>query len=231
MKLFYGQIYPEIHIYEEEQQHILKVLRMRTGEIISITDGQGHLAEGELVVEGKKAVLHNAKIQNIAPSLLPHLHIAIAPTKSMDRLEFFIEKATELGVSEISFLQTEKSERKHLNIEKIKKQIISASKQSLRFHFPKIHGLVKLPEFLRTITPENTFVAHCNDSLEREMLSSITTTEALTFLIGPEGDFSSKEIQTLIKGGIRSVSLGTQRLRTETAGVFIAAWNYVKNGI
>ncbi|WP_332033759.1 RsmE family RNA methyltransferase, partial [Kaistella sp.] len=156
------------------------------------------------------------------------LHIAIAPTKNIDRIEFFLEKATEMAVSEVSLIHTEKTERKNLNIDKLRKQSIAASKQSLRFHFPVVNDLVKFSDFIKTLDPQTTFVAHCNENLERIDIKEITPEKNITFLIGPEGDFSDKEIQLLAERGIKAVSLGSQRLRTETAGVFVAAWNYFK---
>lgn len=228
MKLFFGEIFPAVHINEEEQQHIVKVLRMRDGEEISVTDGKGNLANGKLVFQGKKVSLDIKEIKKNLPDFSPKLHIAIAPTKNIDRIEFFLEKATEMGISEVTLIQTEKTERKILNIEKLRKQSIAASKQSLRFHFPVINDLMKLSDFIKNLDPETTFVAHCNENLERIDLKEINLQEKITFLIGPEGDFSEKEIQILAEKGIKAVSLGNQRLRTETAGVFIAAWNYFK---
>ena len=228
MKLFFGEIFPDVKINDEEQTHIAKVLRMREGEEIYVTDGKGNLAKGTLVFEGKKVSLDIKKIKENLPDFSPKLHIAIAPTKNIDRIEFFLEKATEMGISEVTLIQTEKTERKILNIEKLRKQSIAASKQSLRFHFPVINDLMKFPDFIKNLDPETTFVAHCNENLERINLKDINLKEKITFLIGPEGDFSEKEIQTLAEKGIKAISLGNQRLRTETAGVFIAAWNYFK---
>ena len=228
MKLFFGEVSPAVHINDEEQQHIVKVLRMRDGEEISVTDGKGNLANGKLVFEGKKVSLDIKKIKKNLPDFSPKLHIAIAPTKNIDRIEFFLEKATEMGISEVTLIQTEKTERKILNIEKLRKQSIAASKQSLRFHFPVINDLMKLSDFIKNLDPKTTFVAHCNENLERIDLKEINLQEKITFLIGPEGDFSEKEIQILAEKGIKAVSLGNQRLRTETAGVFVAAWNYFK---
>ncbi len=228
MKLFFGEIFPAVHINNEEQQHIIKVLRMRDGEEISVTDGKGNLAKGTLVFEGKKVSLDIKEIKKNLPDFSPKLHIAIAPTKNIDRIEFFLEKATEMGISEVTLIQTEKTERKILNIEKLRKQSIAASKQSLRFHFPVINDLMKFSDFIKNLDPETTFVAHCNENLERIDLKEIKLQEKITFLIGPEGDFSEKEIQILAEKGIKAVSLGNQRLRTETAGVFVAAWNYFK---
>lgn len=230
MKLFYGEINGEqVIINEEEQQHIVKVLRMRDGEELFITDGKGNLAHGTLKIEGKKASFSTIEIQRNLPDFSPKLHIAIAPTKNIDRIEFFVEKATEMGISEISFLLTDKSERKNINIEKLRKQAISASKQSLRFHFPILNDLVKFSDFVKNISAENTFVAHCDKNFEKISLTEIKPTENTTFLIGPEGDFSLKEIQLLIDKKIKAVSLGNQRLRTETAGIFVSAWNYQLN--
>ncbi|MFN4365953.1 RsmE family RNA methyltransferase [Chryseobacterium hispalense] len=230
MKLFYGEIEGnDVTINDEEQQHIVKVLRMKEGEEIYITDGKGNLASGKLLIEGKKATISVDEIKTNLPDFHPKLHIAIAPTKNIDRIEFFTEKAVEMGISEITLLQTEKTERKNLNIDKLRKQAIAASKQSLRFHFPVIHDSIKLQDFLKNIHPENTFVAHCHENLHRIALNEIPKLNQLTFLIGPEGDFSEKEIKLLAENQVKAVSLGSQRLRTETAGIFVAAWNY--NGL
>lgn len=227
MKLFYGEIEGNaVTINDEEQQHIVKVLRMKNGEAIHVTDGKGNLASGKLMIEGKKAHIEVDEIKNNLPDFSPKLHIAIAPTKNIDRIEFFVEKAVEMGISEITFLQTEKTERKNINLDKIKKQAIAASKQSLRFHFPVINDVTKIQDFLKNIDPEHTFVAHCHENLERIELKEIPKLENITFLIGPEGDFSEREIVFLADNNIKAVSLGNQRLRTETAGIFVAAWNY-----
>lgn len=232
MKLFYGEITGDrVHIDNEEQTHIVKVLRMRSGEEIFVTDGKGNLSKGNLVFEGKKVSLEVQEISENLPDFSRQLHIAIAPTKNIDRIEFFVEKATEMGISEITLLQTEQTERKNVNIEKIRKQSVAASKQSLRTHFPIINELTKFSDFIKNINPKTTFVAHCNENLERIDLNLLSQTledqqQKITFLIGPEGDFSDKEIQILAEKGVNAVSLGKQRLRTETAGVFVAAWNY-----
>ncbi|WP_312207228.1 RsmE family RNA methyltransferase [Epilithonimonas hominis] len=228
MKLFFGQIFPDLIIDSDEQQHITKVLRMREGEEIFVTDGKGNLAKGNLIFEGKRVSLDVSEVKENLPDFSPKLHIAIAPTKNIDRIEFFVEKAVEMGISEISFILTEKTERKNISIDKLRKQAISASKQSHRFHFPKVNDLIKFSDFMKNLNPENTFVAHCNENLKRINLNDIPNLENYTFLIGPEGDFSDKEIQLLAEKGIKAVSLGNQRLRTETAGIFVAAWNYDK---
>lgn len=108
MKLFFGEIFPDVKINDEEQQHIVKVLRLREGEEIFVTDGKGNLAKGNLIFEGKKVSLDIKEIKENLPEFSPKLHIAIAPTKNIDRIEFFVEKATEMAISEITILQTEK---------------------------------------------------------------------------------------------------------------------------
>ena len=232
MKLFYGEVSNnQVIINDEEQTHIVKVLRMRSGEEIFVTDGKGNLAKGNLHFEGKKVSLDILEINENLPNFSIQLHIAIAPTKNIDRIEFFVEKATEMGIAEITLLQTEKTERKNLNIDKLRKQSIAGSKQSLRFHFPIINDLTKFSDFIKDVDSENTFVAHCNENLERIDLKMLRQAQHdrvkdITFLIGPEGDFSEKEIALLAEKGVKAVSLGSQRLRTETAGVFVAAWNY-----
>jgi 16S rRNA (uracil1498-N3)-methyltransferase len=233
MKLFYGEIEDNsVVINSDEQTHIVKVLRMRSGEEIYVTDGKGNLAQGNLVFEGKKVSLDILDIKENLPKFSPQLHIAIAPTKNIDRIEFFIEKATEMGISEITLIQTEQTERKNINIEKLRKQSVSASKQSLRTHFPQINDLIKFSDFTKDIDSKTTFVAHCNENLERTDLQTLHLKNEkhtkITFLIGPEGDFSEKEIELLAEKGVKAVSLGSQRLRTETAGIFVAAWNYLQ---
>ncbi len=229
MKLFYGSIEPNVEIHPDEQQHISRVLRMKEGEVISLTDGKGRRVEGRLFYEGKKVNLEVESFFDLEPNPVHSLHVAIAPTKNIDRTEYFVEKATELGISEISFILTEHSERKNINIERMEKLAIAASKQSLRLHFPKLNPLMKFNEFVNRLSFSNTFVAHCDPLLERRDISELQINGERTFLIGPEGDFSTFEIKLLQEKGITAVSLGSQRLRTETAAVFVSAWNYFQS--
>lgn len=227
MQLFYGNIFENtVEINPDDQHHLRKVLRMSEGDEIAVTNGLGAVATGKLRFEGKKAGLEIIEIRRNTPNFKHHLHLALAPTKNIDRTEFFVEKAIEMGAAEISFLHTENSERKHLNLERIQKKAIAACKQSQRFYFPTLHDMVKLPDFLQNCTPQKTFVAHCHSDLQRKTLSEISIDKEICFLIGPEGDFSKHEIQLLKEKNIAAVSLGFQRLRTETAGIFVAAWSY-----
>ena len=226
MNLFFGDIDTEVRIAPEEQQHILKVLRLGSGDPIAVTDGKGQIASGLLRVEGKKALIEHTTLRKEPFPFVPALHLAIAPTKNIDRTEFFLEKATEMGVDKVTFIQCDHSERKQINIEKLQRQAIAACKQSRRVYFPEVEGLISFKSFIETIIPGRTFVAHCNNQLERHELSGLPLLEKITVLIGPEGDFSAGEIALLQEKGVGGISLGFQRLRTETAGLYVAAWNY-----
>lgn len=227
MKLFIGTISPdEVILKEEEQHHIIKVLRMNPGEELYVTDGEGRLAQGKLFITGKKAQVEILKIFPEKQQEKNKLHIAIAPTKNIDRFEFFIEKAVELGISEITPLLCANSERKILKTDKIQKQIESACKQSLRTLFPAIHPLTSIKEFVQK-EKDPLWVTHCYKEYKKIPLKNIIPQQGkLTILIGPEGDFSKKEIEELYAAGAAGVSLGDNRLRTETAGIFVAAGFY-----
>lgn len=226
MNLFVGKFISEseFELLPEESHHLVKVLRMNSGDEIMITDGQGNLAKAILNIKGKTANIETFEliINSQKNKEDRFLHIAIAPTKNIDRFEFFLEKATELGISEITPLLCSNSERKNLNIEKCEKQIIAACKQSLRTNFPKLNPLIKFSDFIKQ-KRDNLFVAHCYQEFEKISLKEITPLKNITVLIGPEGDFSKHEIQELLQQNIKGVSLGNQRLRTETAGIFTAA--------
>jgi len=228
MKLFHGIIQENIAILtEEESHHAQKVLRLNIDDSVEVTNGFGQMIRGKIQKLGKKMEIFIEEYlpQNYIPK--QNLHIAIAPTKNIDRIEFFIEKATELGVTEISFVISKNSERKIINEDKIKKQLISASKQSLRSMFPVFNSLIKLDDFLKKHDSKSIFVAHCDAHFERENLDKIQLQNPI-ILIGPEGDFSKEEIQKMIDLQIKSVTLGNQRLRTETAGIFVASYFYAK---
>jgi len=227
LKLFYGEIIKDsVFIHKDEQTHISKVLRMKEGDRVSVTNGLGDVVHGEIYFKGKNVLVNSLETRLKTPNFPYILHLAIAPTKNIARTEFFVEKATEMGISEISFLITENSERKIINIDRIRKLVISASKQSLRYYFPKVNDMVKISDFLDNINVSSTYAAHCNSNFERIEISDIKIDNEICFLIGPEGDFSLKEMQILKEKQVRSVSLGSRRLRTETAGIFISSWNY-----
>lgn len=223
--LFYA---PDIRVTpvlpEEESGHAVRVLRLQAGDAIRIVDGVGGFFRAVI------SQPHPKKCQVEGLEELPEigghpyrLHIAIAPTKNMDRMEWFVEKATEIGVDEITPFVSRFSERKIIKPERLEKIIVSAAKQSLKSRFPVLNPLCRLDDLLRADRTERRFIAHCYED-EKTLLQQLCGrgTDVLV-LIGPEGDFSTDEVQRAIAAGFRPVSLGDSRLRTETAGVITAA--------
>ena len=232
MKLFFGEIHDNTAILsEEESHHFSKVLRGNEGDKIHVTDGKGNLAEIEITSISKKAV--EAKIIDLKTDFEKknyYLHVAIAPTKTMERLEFFLEKATEIGIDEITFLQTFHSERKNIKLERIEKIVQAATKQSLKAYLPKVNDLTKFNDFIKTNFNDFTkCIAHCEDDIEKTPLGIVLSEnpQKILILIGPEGDFSRDEILTAEENNFTGISLGQQRFRTETAAlqaVFATDW-------
>jgi len=209
----------EIVLSKEESKHATKVLRKKEGDILNFTDGKGGFYRAEITVADTK----NCKLQIISSEQKPkqhnyHLHIAIAPTKNMDRYEWFLEKATEIGIDEITPIICEHSERKVIKTERCNRILLSAMKQSLKFHLPKLNEAMPLKEFLKQDFEGHKYIAHCEDE-EKTELRKEEKANKTTVLIGPEGDFSTSEIQIALQNQFKSVNLGTSRLRTETAGI------------
>jgi len=204
-------------VSEEESKHICKVLRMQVGDKIALLNGKGFYFETEIIeAHPKKCRLKilNTKHEDKKPY---ELHIAIAPTKLNDRMEWFLEKATEIGVTEITFLLTQKSERKDVKMERFEKILISAMKQSKRLFLPTLNPMIKLEKFIET--HPNGLIAHCEDG-KKSTIPMHLKTSSCPILIGPEGDFTSSEIEFALKNGFTPVMLGETRLRTETAGIY-----------
>ncbi len=202
---------------EVESNHACKVLRLKEGSHVELINGRGLLATAELTLSHHKRseVKILEKTQHDAPQKL--IQLAICPTKSNDRFEWFLEKAVEIGVDRITPLISENSERSKLNFERLDKVIISAVKQSLRTYKPLLNEPQKVKEFLKS--HPGSFIAHCNSGFQRIELKDLSWDNEVTLLIGPEGDFSASEIETALQHESKSVSLGNNRLRTETAGL------------
>jgi len=205
---------------EDESKHCIRVLRYTQGDKMILVDGKGNRFDALISDPNPK----RCKVDVIAKTSgfekrNYYLHVAIAPTKNIDRYEWFVEKATEIGVDEITPLLCEHSERKQVNNERTEKVIISAMKQSLKAYKPVLNNLTNFGAFCRMDNPGLKFVAHCEEGKKDHLFDLVIPNERVTILIGPEGDFSSAEIETAVKLGFKEVSLGNSRLRTETAGV------------
>lgn len=202
---------------EIESKHCVRVLRKKNGDSINITNGEGKLIIVEITDAHQKHCSFKIISEEETKKNAPNLHIAIAPTKNIDRFEFFLEKVTEIGISEITPLLCFHSERKNIKLERLEKIITSACKQSKNFHFPLLNDLTSLKD-LNLANNTQKLVAHCTDS-EKSHLKNYNFTKPTLILIGPEGDFSKEEIDWAIDNGFQPISLGESRLRTETAGI------------
>ncbi|MEX1382268.1 16S rRNA (uracil(1498)-N(3))-methyltransferase [Lutibacter sp.] len=203
-----------------ESRHIVRVLRKKEGDTILITNGLGDLFTSEIEIANDKRCL--VKILESKSHKKPwnyYLHIAIAPTKLNDRFEWFLEKATEIGVDEITPIICDHSERKILKLDRMEKIVNSAAKQSLKFHFPKLNEPITFNQFINSEFNGHLFIAHCESTSKKSLKSALKPATKTTILIGPEGDFSTKEIQQSLEHNFIPVSLGESRLRTETAGI------------
>ena len=205
---------------QEEVQHCVRVLRLKEGDKICLTDGLGYFYSAEIAAISPKhchvQILEKSK-QN--PSWQNQIHIAMAPTKNMDRNEWFAEKATEIGINQISFLNCRYSERKEIKSERIKKILIAAMKQSQKATLPKLQAMIDFNKFVSQDFNGQKFIAHCHPGEKTHLVNAYKKGENALVLIGPEGDFSEEEVSLAIKHGFQSVSLGESRLRTETAAL------------
>jgi len=205
----------------DESNHAVRVLRLTEGNKISLIDGKGRIAIGEIRAANKKELLFKI-IESQQLSLKANqIHIAIAPTKNMDRFSFFIEKVIEIGVNQITPVLTFNSERKVLNIDKVRKNAISALKQSGNLFLPEIDELTSFKDFICNQSNHNQrFIAHCDEDVQKiELKKALDTQKNVVILVGPEGDFTTEEINLAKQNKFTPVSLGESRLRTETAGI------------
>jgi 16S rRNA (uracil1498-N3)-methyltransferase len=220
MQLFYcPDLYGDFHILsEEESKHIVRVLRLTIGDFVHLTDGKGGMFKAELTDNHSKRVSVKIvkKLEHDKKAF--HLHMAVAPTKSISRYEWFLEKATEIGIDKITPIICEHSERKKVNTNRLERIILAAVKQSLKAYFPKLEDSIKFKEFIKQDFNGQKFIAYCND--EPKALKDLYTPKFNTLiLIGPEGDFSPEEVKLAHDNGFIPVNLGPSRLRTETAAI------------
>ena len=233
MALFYvPDIAERWELSEDEAAHALRVLRLSVGSELEIMDGKGNLYRTTIdSISGK-----HCYVVPCAPLAKPKnwqgsVHIAIAPTKNMDRIEWFAEKATEIGLDAVTFLNCRFSERKVIKLERVERIVVSAMKQSLKYSKPVVGDMIDFKKFIAQERPGAKFIAHCYDS-ERVLFKDVLVQgEEATVLIGPEGDFSPEEVELAVKAGYRPISLGSSRLRTETAALVACHTYILKNEI
>ena len=204
-----------------ESRHIVRVLRKKESDILHITNGKGFLFDAKIIIASdKKCIAEIIEVQEKPKPWDYYLHIAIAPTKNNDRYEWFLEKATEIGIDEITPIICSNSERRNIKLERFEKIIQSAMKQSLKFTLPKINKPIKFGDFINQKNEGTLCIAHCEDDNNKNLLKSVVNpSEKTTILIGPEGDFSPQEITKALDKKFIPISLGEGRLRTETAGL------------
>ncbi len=220
MHLFYcPNIEKDRFLNEEESHHCVKVLRGQLGDTIQVMDGKGSIfiCAIEIANHRRVAVKIKKKIESPKPKF--QLTIAIAPTKNMDRLEWFLEKATEIGISRIIPILCDKSERKVVKNDRLEKVIISAMKQSMNPHIPIIEELTPVSQLFTREFTGHKMIAHCYDQPKEALKHGYTPNKDVLILIGPEGDFSEKEVERALNANFKAISLGESRLRTETAGL------------
>ena len=239
MNLFYSKdITPEgfCTLDPEESRHAVRVLRLREGDDINVTDGKGNLYTCHIVTANDRACVvecvSNSSNQAIKQS---NIHLAVAPTKNPSRMEWLVEKAVEIGVGEITLLNCDHSERSFLKTDRLEKLAISAMKQSLHTLLPEIHPAVNLKEWLNSqfsiLNSQLKFIAHCEaDKPRTPLATALQPGHDVVVLIGPEGDFSEGEIALALECGFQPVSLGPSRLRTETAALYaVTAFNLIND--
>lgn len=208
----------------EETTHATRVLRLKSGDEMFLMDGQGVFYRAEVTLATPKKCLY--EIRETMPQEKTwngRIHLAIAPTKMTDRIEWMVEKATEVGFDDITFLNCRFSERKVLRIDRMEKIVVAAMKQSRKAWIPQVHEMMGLKDFVSAPFEGRKYIAHCYEEIARndlfDELQSLYSPENVTVMIGPEGDFSMDEVELAMSYGFESISLGNSRLRTETAGL------------
>jgi 16S rRNA (uracil1498-N3)-methyltransferase len=222
MHVFYTPNIKQItyELSEEESKHCIKVLRLEAGDEITMVDGVGGLYYGIIDEPNPKKCIIRVieKIEQYGRRNYS-IHIAMAPTKQIERFEWFLEKAVEIGIDEITPIISQHSERKTINLERLDKIILSAMKQSIKAYVPRLNPAIDFDKFVTQNRSGSLLIAHCNNNPKPSLKSKINTIPSYTILIGPEGDFSPDEVELAKKNGYSDVHLGRSRLRTETAGI------------
>ncbi|APY12606.1 16S rRNA (uracil(1498)-N(3))-methyltransferase [Seonamhaeicola sp. S2-3] len=223
MQLFYNPNITEntkqFTFPKDESKHIVKVLRKNTGDTLHITNGNGWLFKAELTIPNINKCLVTITSKAKQPTRDYKLHLAVAPTKMNDRYEWFLEKATEIGIDTITPIICDHSERKVIKPARFERILQSAMKQSLNCYLPKLNEAISFKDFIKQDFNGNLFIAHCEETNRKSLKSQLKPKTEITILIGPEGDFSTKEIEMALANKFIPVTLGDTRLRTETAAI------------
>lgn len=204
---------------EAESFHAVKVLRRKRGDHIRITDGRGFFYDAVITDADIRRCTFDIEEQHEQQPPAYSIHIAISPTKNADRIEWFVEKAVEIGVAEITLVDCDHTERRHQKTDRLEKVTLSAMKQSLKVWLPVVHPLQPLREFIPTVAADQKYIAYVDNDNPELLKNVITPGSTYVVLIGPEGDFSKEELTLAEQNGFKKVSLGPARLRTETAGI------------
>ena len=230
MRLFYSpNIHQELALNEEQSKHAIKVLRMHSGDVIEVLDGKGKIYTCKILDAYSKscgvAIIDEKTFEKRTYSI----EIVLAPTKNMDRIEWFVEKAIEVGIDKITLIQTSRTERKKVRLDRLQKIAISAMKQSKTYYLPEITELLSFDEVVNSPFNGERFIAHCIDNDKHHLKNCLSANGNAQILIGPEGDFTESEIEMALKNNFKPVSLGENRLRTETAALYACAVASVVN--
>lgn len=210
----------EITFDKTESRHIVRVLRKKMGDILSITDGKGNLFEVEIIMDNDKKCVGKIVSQTFHKKNRNYkLHMAVAPTKNNDRFEWFLEKATEIGIDEVTPIICKNSERKVIKKDRLEKIAISAMKQSLQYYAPKVNDAIHFSEFIQKEFKGKLCIPYCGEVEKKSLKEIVLPNEDSMILIGPEGDFTPKEIELALTHNFKAITLGENRLRTETAAL------------
>jgi len=230
MQIFFAKISDNIALlHPDEARHASKVLRKKLGDKIQVLDGSGSLFHCQIIeIQRDKLAAKVLSVDENFGSIPYDLSIAIAPTKNIDRFEWFLEKATEMGISAIYPIVTANSERSVIKPERLEKVLVAATKQSLKGRVPILHPLQKFKDFVGLDFADEKYIAHCAEGEKVNFLSAANPTKPTLVCIGPEGDFNYSEIELAAKNAFQTISLGESRLRTETAGIVAVAAMYAK---
>ncbi|MBB6111451.1 16S rRNA (uracil1498-N3)-methyltransferase [Mucilaginibacter lappiensis] len=224
MQLFYTPdiepAHPQYFLSEEESKHAIRVLRLEVGSEVQLIDGRGGFYTAVIQdAHPKRTILQITSVTESYNKRNHYLHLAVAPTKNIERLEWFLEKATEIGIDEVSLVISQRSERKEAKVDRLNKIITAAIKQSIKAYHPVLNEPVKLPELLARPFDGQRFIAHCEPGDKLNLRGELLPHGRYLILIGPEGDFTPAEIESALQNGFKPITLGESRLRTETAAL------------